>query len=206
MTDSSWEAQVNWGSIPMETVNFTSVRILPESYRLDFTSKSFFEISFAVFSTFVNILIVLIISFHPKFRKRTNYLIANLCLASMAYNAILIYRHMEYKLNLELDYENGYLCGIFAVFHRFPFPVMSMTTMAISLERSKSATATIPFQLLPSKTWTAIKIIAIWVISLLLTLPAAFINVYGTRALVTSPRKCKKVTHFHFNIKHLNRQ
>ena len=75
----------------------------------------------------------------------------------------------------------------------FPMPVMSMTTMAISLERSHSATATAPFHLLPSRSWTAFKVIIIWSISILITLPAAVINIFDSNATYMSPRKCKRV-------------
>ncbi|CAG7826090.1 unnamed protein product [Allacma fusca] len=146
---------------------------------------SFPLLLFLLVCTCANAIIFVFVFASKTYRSPANYLLANLCLVSTIYivNLVIFTLEKEY----ELWSYGPWSCIAASCFHRLPLPLMTLTIMTLSLDRSRIARNPLNH---PSKSSVMLQIFLVWSISFALMIPRAMISHYDPDSLETY--KCKK--------------
>ncbi|CAL8109933.1 unnamed protein product [Orchesella dallaii] len=136
-----------------------------------------------------NISIFALVCLSKTFRRPSNYLIANLCVASVYFISVFTFYNFRSEGILHLWEYSPTVCSTLGVIQRLCLPVVPYNIMLISLDRSKAARN--PLEHTTNRT-ILIQIVCMWLLGLAIVLPRGMINQYDEN--LEGSYKCRKVS------------
>ncbi|OXA41681.1 Orexin receptor type 2 [Folsomia candida] len=136
-----------------------------------------------------SISIFFLVCISKTFRRTSNYLVANLCIASVYHITISLFYNLQSGGVISLDPKYGETaCQILSFVHRLSTPVLPLTIAAISLDRSVVARNPQDY---PSRKTAIARVAMIWTFSLILLIPRASMSMFDEK--IKGNFKCRKV-------------